>query len=322
MPPSYIEWIRSRVGRRKIFLTFATTVLHDDAGRILLQRRTDFDWWGLPGGVLEIEEDILTCARRELLEEVGLAAGELRLVGVYTDPRYEVTYPNGDQVQQFTVCFSGPLAGGRLRLEETEVRGVRWFEPASLPWGEIPLWYTDMLRNYLAGGPPAFEPPARTGQTAAQIASVRAFIGQAMVIGVGGKTAVVRDDGRVLMVRRGDNGAWVFPGGFCDLGENVAATAVREMREEAGLEVALERILGVYSSPHFHYTYPNGDQVKSVAVLFRARPAGGMAGVDGQESLELAWLTPAEVLAKMDGHPFKPLYTAAIQHLDEGHFVL
>ena len=65
---SYLDWIRSQVGQRKIFLAFTSVVLRDEQGRLLLQRRTDFDVWGLPGGMLEPGEDILTCARRELLD--------------------------------------------------------------------------------------------------------------------------------------------------------------------------------------------------------------------------------------------------------------
>ena len=47
---AYIEWLREKVGRRKVFLVFGTVVLRDENGRILLQRRTDFSFWGLPGG--------------------------------------------------------------------------------------------------------------------------------------------------------------------------------------------------------------------------------------------------------------------------------
>ena len=84
MDRSYIEWLRERVGRRKIFLVFGTVVLRDENGRILLQRRTDFDFWGLPGGVMELGEDIEACARRELLEETGYAADEIVLIGTVT----------------------------------------------------------------------------------------------------------------------------------------------------------------------------------------------------------------------------------------------
>jgi len=50
----YVQWIRQRVGRRKIFLAFGTVILRDGYGRILLQKRADFDFWGLPGGALEL----------------------------------------------------------------------------------------------------------------------------------------------------------------------------------------------------------------------------------------------------------------------------
>ena len=59
---SYIAWLRGKVGSRKIFLVFGTVVLRDENGRILLQRRSDFDFWGLPGGVMELGEDIEACA--------------------------------------------------------------------------------------------------------------------------------------------------------------------------------------------------------------------------------------------------------------------
>ena len=55
---SYVKWIRQHVGSQKIFLVYATVILFDENGRFLLQHRTDFDVCGLPGGVLELNEDI------------------------------------------------------------------------------------------------------------------------------------------------------------------------------------------------------------------------------------------------------------------------
>jgi 8-oxo-dGTP pyrophosphatase MutT (NUDIX family) len=128
---SYISYIRDLVGHQKIFLAFASVILRDEAGRILLQRRADFNTWGLPGGSLELGEDIVSCARRELLEESGLTAGPLRLIGIYSEPAYDTVYPNGDQVQQYTVCFEGCRAGGELVVDGIETRDVRFFAPES-----------------------------------------------------------------------------------------------------------------------------------------------------------------------------------------------
>ncbi|HEX6385968.1 MAG TPA: NUDIX domain-containing protein [Anaerolineae bacterium] len=319
---SYIEWIRGRVGRRKIFLVFGTVVLRDEEGGVLLQRRTDFDFWGLPGGALEIDEDIESCARRELAEETGLAAGEMRLVGVYTDPRYDVVYPNGDQAQQFTVCFEGTVGGGRMRPDGRETTYQKFFAPAEIPYDQMPIWYRDMVQDTLAGGPPRFLPPYGSGRLEDQIASVRPFIGQERYTGVGAMVVVVRDDGRILLIQRNDHERhWAFPAGFCDLGENVAHTAVRETLEETGLQVELERIVGVYSAPAFHYTYAGGDQIKNVGVIFRARPMGSRLRMDPAEIRQIAWLTVDEVAGRVASSRFHVLFEQVLNHLDEGYFV-
>lgn len=62
--------------------------------------------------------------------------------------------------------------------------------------------------------------------------------------------AFVRDGaGRVLMVQRSDNGRWALPGGGHDLGESIADTVVREVREETGIEVQVADLSGIYTDP-------------------------------------------------------------------------
>ncbi|MFQ5399599.1 MAG: NUDIX domain-containing protein [Anaerolineae bacterium] len=317
---SYVEWVRGRVGRRKIFLVFASVILRDEHGRILLQHRSDFGVWGLPGGVLELEEDVEACARRELAEETGLTAGALRLVGVYDDPRYDVTYPNGDQVQQFTVCFAGSANGGRLQADGLESRAVAYVEPDQLDSLSIPVWYRDMIRDSERRGGPHFSSPFTADQPLDQIVLMRQFVGQERLIGVGATVAVTRPSGRLLAIRRRDNGDWGLPAGFADLGENTAHAAVREVREETGYNVTLDRILGIYSAPRFHYTYPNGDQVKNVGVFYHARLVDGEATPDPDEVTEIAWMAPGDLLACVsDG--YRRYVEPAVRHLDAGYFV-
>ena len=319
---NYVEWIRRRIGTRKIFLPFASMIVRDENGRILLQRRTDFDWWGIPGGALELDEDITGCALREVREETGLSAQVERLVGVYSDPKYDVTYPNGDQVQQYTVCLEGRVTGGELRPDGRETVSLRFFSPSALPWDEMPIWYRDMVRDSLEREHPASGSPVRLERVEDQIASVRSHIGQDWYIGVGAAVVIVNPAGSILMVKRSDNGAWSLPAGFSDLGENVAYTAAREAREETGLDVALERILGVFSGTAFHHTYPNGDKVKNVAAVFRAAPVSGQAEIRSSEILEIEWVQPVEVLARTAAKPFSPLFEAVVGCLDSGYFLL
>lgn len=63
-------------------------------------------------------------------------------------------------------------------------------------------------------------------------------------------TIIKTDSGRIVLVRRAIEpgyGKWVFPGGYVDLGEEVTLAAIREAREEAGLEVRIDRLINVYS---------------------------------------------------------------------------
>lgn len=317
---SYIEWLRKRVGNRKVFLPFASVVVRDGSDRILLQHRTDFDVWGLPGGVLELDEELEACARRELKEETGLEVGDLRLVGIYSDPRYDVTYPNGDQVQQFTVCFEGYVSGGRMQPDGLETSEQAFFAPEGLDLINIPLWYRDMIADVQLGDIPSFKPPYASEVTTDQIAVVRPFIGTAIYSGVGASAVIVGEDSRILMLQHKNETAWRPPAGFSDLGENLAGTAVREVWEETGLHIQPERIIGIHSSPRLNNTYLNGDEIRNVGVVFRSKLLGGIPKVDDREIAEMAWMTPENALANFD--PARRwFFEDVLSHLDSGYFV-
>ena len=65
-------------------------------------------------------------------------------------------------------------------------------------------------------------------------------------------TIITTGDARLVLVRRAIEpgyGLWVFPGGYVDRGEEITAAAIREAREEAGLDVRLEGLVNIYSYP-------------------------------------------------------------------------
>jgi ADP-ribose pyrophosphatase YjhB (NUDIX family) len=94
---------------------------------------------------------------------------------------------------------------------------------------------------------------------------------------LGANVAILDALDRVLLIEREDFRVWGLPGGTVEPGESVARTAMREAQEETGLEVALTRLVGVYSLPEW---VDGGNHT----VLFAARPVGGvlMEGVDGE----------------------------------------
>ncbi len=65
-----------------------------------------------------------------------------------------------------------------------------------------------------------------------------------------GVRALVFEDDKVLLVRHHSHTYWLAPGGLAERGESLSQTAVREVREETGCEVAVERLLGIYSMRH------------------------------------------------------------------------
>jgi ADP-ribose pyrophosphatase YjhB (NUDIX family) len=65
-------------------------------------------------------------------------------------------------------------------------------------------------------------------------------------------TVITAEDGRLVLVRRAIHpgyGLWVFPGGYVDRGEEITTAAIREAREESGLDVRLDGLINIYSYP-------------------------------------------------------------------------
>ncbi|MCX4880938.1 MULTISPECIES: NUDIX domain-containing protein [unclassified Streptomyces] len=109
----------------------ASTVVVDDSGRILLQRRRDNGMWALPGGAMHIGESLPDCAIRETREETGFDVEIVGIVGTYTSPRHVFAYDDGEVRQEFSVCFLARPVAGHLAVSE-ESTDVRWFQPAEV----------------------------------------------------------------------------------------------------------------------------------------------------------------------------------------------
>ncbi|MDD3244198.1 MAG: NUDIX domain-containing protein, partial [Eubacteriales bacterium] len=82
----YIMDLRQLVGHRPLLQCGASVIVENDKGEVLLQRRADNHLWGYCGGSVELYEVVEDAARRELLEETGLCARELTMLGVFSGP--------------------------------------------------------------------------------------------------------------------------------------------------------------------------------------------------------------------------------------------
>lgn len=109
------------------------------------------------------------------------------------------------------------------------------------------------------------------------------------------------DEGRVLLIHRSDNDLWSLPGGAQEVGEDIRGTAVRETREETGVEVKVTGLVGIYSNPNHVVAYDNGEVRQQFAICLRAKSAGGNLATSS-ESVDVRWVRRDE-LESLSTHP-------------------
>jgi ADP-ribose pyrophosphatase YjhB (NUDIX family) len=108
---------------------------------------------------------------------------------------------------------------------------------------------------------------------------------------------VVNGVDEILMIRRSDNGNWAIPGGAIDLGESVAQAAIRETREESGIDCEITGLVGIYSDPRHVILYTsNGEARQEFSIVLTARPVSGVP-TPSQESTEVRWVPASDVLS-------------------------
>ncbi|CAG9622466.1 NUDIX hydrolase [Sutcliffiella rhizosphaerae] len=145
----YVQHIRSMVGKEKIIMVVAGAVVFDNDHRVLLQQRSDTLTWGIPGGFMELNENIQDTARREVHEETGLKMRKLELFGVYSGPEYDKTFPNGDQVSLVQFFFTCNDYEGNLLINNESI-SMEFFSLSELPsnlFSDHQMLFRDLLSN-------------------------------------------------------------------------------------------------------------------------------------------------------------------------------
>jgi ADP-ribose pyrophosphatase YjhB (NUDIX family) len=127
-------------------------------------------------------------------------------------------------------------------------------------------------------------------------------------------TAIVTDPaGRVLMVHRTDNDLWSIPGGAMDLGESIADAAVREVKEETGVDVEVVGMVGIYTNPRHVMAYDDGEVRQQFSVCFTTRLLSGQLRPSSETS-EVRFVDRAD----LDGLNVHPSIRLRVQHYLEG----
>jgi 8-oxo-dGTP pyrophosphatase MutT (NUDIX family) len=129
------------------------------------------------------------------------------------------------------------------------------------------------------------------------LARLRGRVGHELIMLTGVSACIFDQVGRVLLAHHVDTGIWALPGGAVEPDEDPAAAVAREAREELGIVVTLEGLIGVYGGPEFRVFYPNGDLVSYVAIVY----ACGAAGIPA--ALETSEVDEVRFVARLDGLP-------------------
>ena len=110
---------------------------------------------------------------------------------------------------------------------------------------------------------------------------------------------VGNDDGEILLLQRSDSGIWLYPTGWADIGYSPSEVAVKEVKEETGIDVEVVRLLGVFDGLRLGFT-----RIPLYSLVFLCRAVGGRLEGHPLETLDVGWFRPDDL-----PHP-----TAGVEH--------
>ena len=115
-------------------------------------------------------------------------------------------------------------------------------------------------------------------------------------------TAIVLNEaGELLMVHKTDNKLWALPGGGMDPGESISQTAVRETKEETGMDVEVTGVVGIYTNPGHVIAYDDGEVRQQFSISFTTNLLGGAIATSSETS-ELEFV-PVDRLGELTINP-------------------
>ena len=133
---SYLGKLRATLGHDLLLSPGVQILLIRDDQRILVQKRADSGVWELPAGSCEPGQSFRTAAVAELFEETSIRIQPADLIpfASLSDPSiHTLTYPNGDQVHAFALCFWAWAPHGETSINDGEAIEHQWADPSDLP---------------------------------------------------------------------------------------------------------------------------------------------------------------------------------------------
>ena len=129
----YLKELREKVGHMPLVIPHSVVVLFNEQGEILLEERSDDGYFDFPGGGIDLNESGEEAAKRELYEETGLIAEELRLFNVYTGEITKYVYFNGDVIYGVDLVYLCYKYSGSLIPQKEEVKSLRFVNINEMP---------------------------------------------------------------------------------------------------------------------------------------------------------------------------------------------
>ena len=139
------------------------------------------------------------------------------------------------------------------------------------------------------------------------IMGLRRLVGNRTLIQCAASVLIVDNRGRLLLGKRSDNGFWGYAGGSVEIDEPVEDCARRELFEEMGLKVDELTLFMINSGPETHYTYPNGDEVSNVEIVYICRSWRGTPRINDGEFTELRFFDKSEISVETVSPPIRPV---------------